>query len=90
MLKIGQNWGKIANYPPQCSTKVCITAYAAMLYLTMRGCLDSKLQSNIADYRGIGSVTERNRRLGFSYWPGQAKNCKKLLFITDLLLDFQQ
>ena len=21
MLKIGQNWGKIANYPPQCSTK---------------------------------------------------------------------
>ena len=23
MLKIGQNWGKIANYPPQCSTKIC-------------------------------------------------------------------
>ena len=22
MLKIGQNWGKIANYPPQCSTKI--------------------------------------------------------------------
>ena len=22
-LKIGQNWGKIANYPPQCSTKIC-------------------------------------------------------------------
>ena len=23
MLKIGQNWDKIANYPPQCSTKIC-------------------------------------------------------------------
>ena len=22
MLKIGQNWDKIANYPPQCSTKI--------------------------------------------------------------------
>ena len=22
MLKIGQNWRKIANYPPQCSTKI--------------------------------------------------------------------
>ena len=27
MLKIGQNWGKIANYPPQCSTKICTPAY---------------------------------------------------------------
>ena len=26
MLKIGQNWGKIANYPPQCSTKICTLA----------------------------------------------------------------
>ena len=24
--KIGQNWGKIANYPPQCSTKICTPA----------------------------------------------------------------
>ena len=23
MLTIGQNWAKIANYPPQCSTKIC-------------------------------------------------------------------
>ena len=22
MLKMGQNWDKIANYPPQCSTKI--------------------------------------------------------------------
>ena len=22
MLKLGQNWGKIANYPPQFSTKI--------------------------------------------------------------------
>ena len=22
MLSLGQNWGKIANYPPQCSTKI--------------------------------------------------------------------
>ena len=26
MLKIGQNWGKIANYSPQCSTKIGTTA----------------------------------------------------------------
>ena len=25
MSKIGQNWGKIANYLPQCSTKICTT-----------------------------------------------------------------
>ena len=25
MLKIGRNWGKIANYPPQCSTKISTT-----------------------------------------------------------------
>ena len=25
MLKIGKNWGKNANYPPQCSTKICTT-----------------------------------------------------------------
>ena len=28
MLKIGQNWGKIANYHPQCSTKIGTTAWA--------------------------------------------------------------
>ena len=22
MLKTGKNWGKIANYPPQCSTEI--------------------------------------------------------------------
>ena len=27
MFKIGQNWGKIANYPPQCSTKIGTTVY---------------------------------------------------------------
>ena len=27
MLKIGQNWGKIANYPPQCSTKIGTTGF---------------------------------------------------------------
>ena len=27
MLKIEQNWGKIANYSPQCSTKICTTAH---------------------------------------------------------------
>ena len=29
MLKIGQNWGKIANYPPQCSKKIGTTGYLA-------------------------------------------------------------
>ena len=27
MLKIWQNWGKIANYPPQCATKICTTVF---------------------------------------------------------------
>ena len=27
MLKIGQNWGKIADHPPQCSTKLCTADY---------------------------------------------------------------
>ena len=26
MLKIGRNWGKIANYPPQCLIKIGTTA----------------------------------------------------------------
>ena len=30
MLKIGQNWGKIANYPPKCSTKIGITAVSLL------------------------------------------------------------
>ena len=29
MLKIGQNWGKIANYPPQRSTKIGTTDFWA-------------------------------------------------------------
>ena len=29
MLKIGQNWGKVANYPRQCSTKIGTPAYKA-------------------------------------------------------------
>ena len=32
MLKIGQNWGKIANYPLQCS-KICTTDIAKFLFL---------------------------------------------------------
>ena len=35
MLKIGQNWDKIANYPPQCSTKigtpVCVIPFSLLL-----------------------------------------------------------
>ena len=31
MLKIGQNWGKIANYPLQCSTKICTTAHGCVV-----------------------------------------------------------
>ena len=32
MSKIGQNWGKIAIYPPQCSTKICTTRHGPPLY----------------------------------------------------------
>ena len=31
MLKIGQNWGKTANYPPQCSTKIGTTGRETFL-----------------------------------------------------------
>ena len=31
MLKIGQNWSKIANYPPQCSTKIGTPGCSAQL-----------------------------------------------------------
>ena len=36
MLKTGQNWGKIANYPPQCSTKICTTAFVGNLPRAMQ------------------------------------------------------
>ena len=32
MLKIGKNWGKIAYYPPQCSTKIGTTGSATVTY----------------------------------------------------------
>ena len=35
MLQIGQNWGKIANYPPQCSTKICTTDRRRMIILKL-------------------------------------------------------
>ena len=31
MLKLGQNWGKIANYPPKCSTKMTVS-YSTVIY----------------------------------------------------------
>ena len=33
MLKIEHNWGKIANYPPQCSTKICTPGSRKMPFL---------------------------------------------------------
>ena len=33
MLKIGQNWDKIANYPPQCSTKIGTTGWTRNLFI---------------------------------------------------------
>ena len=33
MLKIGQNWGKITNYPPQCSTKIGTTGISPVVLL---------------------------------------------------------
>ena len=35
MLKIGQNWGKIANYPPQCSTKIGTTALKYLSWMAL-------------------------------------------------------
>ena len=33
MLKIGQDWGKIANYPPQYPTKICTTMGMILSFL---------------------------------------------------------
>ena len=44
MLKIGKNWGKIANYPPpQCSTKICTPAWKFMRWKYL-----AKIQISIA------------------------------------------
>ena len=32
MLKIGQNLDKIANYPPQCSTKIGTTGIVCQIF----------------------------------------------------------
>ena len=58
MLKIWQNWGKIANYPPQCSTKICTTAHKPpVVRLCFR--LDSfGITGLYVEAQGIGSVIE--------------------------------
>ena len=49
MLKIGQNWGKIANYPPQCSTKICTPVgpyFCLQQYITITGYRTVRFRGN--------------------------------------------
>ena len=43
MLKIGQNWGKITNYPPQSATKIGTT----------------KLEANILEQNGASELEKK-------------------------------
>ena len=47
MLKIGQNWVKIANYPHQCSTKICTPEHQSKLIRLLK-ILDASIDFAIA------------------------------------------
>ena len=59
MLKIGQNWGKIANYLPQCSTKICTTDGGAITGLSPH---DRNFLARINSEKFLRSATERTTR----------------------------
>ena len=46
MLKIGQNWGKIANYPPQCSTKIGTPAFYSLTCRTRNRTVEVIVRKN--------------------------------------------
>ena len=58
MLKIGQNWGKIANYPPQCSTKICTPAWVYMPPV-----------SYASDYFSVRTLKLNDGRLKHHFFP---------------------
>ena len=54
MLKIGQNWGKIANYPPQCSTKIGTTGSSLFEWIwTLGGTLSCLGAQRFANFEQI-------------------------------------
>ena len=58
MLKIGQNWGKIANYPPpQCSTKIGTTDFNALFGT------DTDTWKGVIGKHGVTGLNENGRYL---------------------------
>ena len=65
MLKIGQNWGKIANCPPQCSTKIGTPASTAGFIALMKNIFWFFRQEKIRDFnnkvKSYGILQEFNK-----------------------------
>ena len=84
MLKIGQNWGKVANYPHQCSTKICTTDTKMPKDTEPE---DTRLFCRISI---IGGILIRGARVpcplppGYAYGPGL--HCAGLLAFRRLSL----
>ena len=71
MLKIGKNWGKIANHSPQCSTKIGTGTPECMDVQTFRrvGCngLNKWRNGNIVEVLG---EDEKKSSLDFEVFSG--------------------
>ena len=67
MFKIGQNWGKIANYPPQCSAKIG-TPVRMPLVKTVTASPHAKFYSLSTVFNGIvGTILEKHAPLVEKY-----------------------
>ena len=84
MLKIRQNWGKIANYPPQCSTKICTTVYACTV--VRKVLKETETEKTIVFFVTFLSLVAFQLRGGRAPWgpPGYAYVC---IYIYILLLE---
>ena len=63
MLKIGQNWGKIANYPSQCLTKIGTTGYTPLHRFTV---VRIRVVTFL-DRRVMGFLTQKRTKIVFTY-----------------------
>ena len=62
MLKIGQNWGKITNYPPQCSTKIG-TAVDPAIFQSL-----TRRSANVTQFCVINVQNFKVRATKTQYW----------------------
>ena len=69
MLKIGQNWGEIVNYPPQCSIKICTPALNPLL--------SCATDSGFTKLKTMLTVYETTIHLNIKMKKGHAKNEKE-------------